>query len=124
MSTNDFNFNLITGPNMSGKSIFLKQIVLIQVMAQVYNFTKNDIVDVSNFTNFRLVALYLLKKRSFVSLMRFSAASVSMITSNLELPVLFWRYLNSFLNYRTRRWPHAYIIYFEQLDERNAIHFE
>merc|ERR1712110_805829 len=28
------NFHVITGPNMSGKSTFLKQIVLLQVIAQ------------------------------------------------------------------------------------------
>lgn len=31
----DKNFMLITGPNMGGKSIFLKQVALIQVMAQL-----------------------------------------------------------------------------------------
>ena len=29
------NFHVLTGPNMSGKSTYLKQIVLLQIMAQV-----------------------------------------------------------------------------------------
>lgn len=34
----DLNFNLITGPNMSGKTTFLKQLALLQIMAQIGSF--------------------------------------------------------------------------------------
>lgn len=35
IATPDFNFFLITGPNMSGKTIYLKMIAILQIMAQV-----------------------------------------------------------------------------------------
>ena len=35
LSTNQQGFMLVTGPNMGGKSVFLKQIGIIQVMAQI-----------------------------------------------------------------------------------------
>ncbi|XP_046389737.1 mutS protein homolog 4-like [Ischnura elegans] len=34
-ASNHFNFHVITGPNMSGKSIFIKMVALLQIMAQV-----------------------------------------------------------------------------------------
>ncbi|XP_022321107.2 mutS protein homolog 4-like isoform X2 [Crassostrea virginica] len=34
-ATEDTNFNLITGANMSGKSTYLRQVVLLQIMAQL-----------------------------------------------------------------------------------------
>ncbi|XP_054166612.1 mutS protein homolog 4-like [Oppia nitens] len=34
----DSNFTIITGPNMSGKSIYLKQVALLQVMAQIGSY--------------------------------------------------------------------------------------
>ena len=36
------NFHVLTGPNMSGKSTFLKQIVLLQIMAQCGCFVPAD----------------------------------------------------------------------------------
>lgn len=35
IATPDFNFFLITGPNMSGKTVYLKMIAILQIMAQV-----------------------------------------------------------------------------------------
>ncbi|XP_049858425.1 mutS protein homolog 4-like [Schistocerca gregaria] len=34
-ATADKNFQIVTGPNMSGKTIYLRQIVLLQIMAQI-----------------------------------------------------------------------------------------
>ena len=36
------NFHVLTGPNMSGKSTLLKQIVLLQIMAQCGCFVPAD----------------------------------------------------------------------------------
>ncbi|EFN83847.1 MutS protein-like protein 4 [Harpegnathos saltator] len=37
-ATSAYNFHLVTGPNMSGKSTYLKQIVLLQIMAQIGSY--------------------------------------------------------------------------------------
>ena len=31
----EFNFNVISGANMSGKSTYIRQVMLLQIMAQV-----------------------------------------------------------------------------------------
>lgn len=35
IGTPDYNFYIITGPNMSGKTVYLKMIAILQIMAQV-----------------------------------------------------------------------------------------
>lgn len=38
IATSDYNFFIITGPNMSGKTVYIKMIAILQVMAQVMPF--------------------------------------------------------------------------------------
>lgn len=35
IATPEYNFFIITGPNMSGKTVYLKMIAILQIMAQV-----------------------------------------------------------------------------------------
>lgn len=42
IGTPDYNFYIITGPNMSGKTVYLKMIAILQIMAQVYSLLSND----------------------------------------------------------------------------------
>ena len=46
----DSNFVLVTGPNMSGKSTYLKQVALLQIMAQVGSFVPAE------YASFRLTS--------------------------------------------------------------------
>lgn len=38
IATPQYNFYLITGPNMSGKTVYIKMIAIIQIMAQIGSF--------------------------------------------------------------------------------------
>ncbi len=46
---NKFNEMLITGPNMSGKSTFMRELALIAIMAQIGSFVPADICDIMIF---------------------------------------------------------------------------
>ncbi|XP_062517164.1 mutS protein homolog 4-like [Corticium candelabrum] len=49
-ASGDCNFQIITGPNMSGKSTYLKQVVLCQIMAQIGSFVPAE------YASFRLTS--------------------------------------------------------------------
>ncbi|CAH7688090.1 muts domain V-domain-containing protein [Phakopsora pachyrhizi] len=75
-ATRSFSFQLITGPNMSGKSIFLRQIALMAIMAQIGSFCPADYV---SFPIFDAVLTYLSKNDDIeASLSSFSSEMKTM----------------------------------------------